>query len=112
MLFSTSFGLVAAISWRLIGGWAVLDELAVVDIFVAVIFCFEYPMLVSSFLLIGLGRLIIAWLLTGTTMSAAVTGATSETLLPLRWASIWFETGSDTLTQGAESKPLCAVYRN
>ena len=112
MLFSTSFGLVAAISWRLIGGWAVLDELAVVDIFVAVIFCFEYPMLVSSFLLTGLGRLIIAWLLTGTTMSAAVTGATSETLLPLRWASIWFETGSDTLTQGAESKPLCAVYRN
>ena len=108
MLCSTSFGLVAAISWRLIGGWAVLDELAVVDIFVAVVFCFVYPMLVSSFLLIGLGRLIIAWLLTGTTMSA-VTGAISETLLPLRWASIWFETGSDTLTQGAESNPLCAV---
>ena len=83
-----------------------LDELAVVDMFV---FCNVYPLLLSSFLLIGLGRVIIAWLLTGTTMSTAVTGAASETLLPLRWASIWFETGFDTLTQGADSNPVCAV---
>ena len=60
-------------------------------------------MLVSSFLLIGLGRPTITWLLTGTGMSTAVTGAASETLLPLRWASIWFDAGLDVLTQGAES---------
>ena len=87
-----------------------LDELAAVDVSVAVVFCKVTLILVSSFLLMGLGRPIVAWLLTGTTMSAAVTGAASETLLPLRWARIWFETGSDALTQGAESKPLYGAF--